>query len=715
MATAERQPQTEKSSAFLYGIPLKEGGIAKPNEAVPYKNFDLVGYKNTMENHVRFQRQSFERSWYRNVLFYLGKQWIVYDSNSSRWVKPNMPAWYPLPVTNRFAATVDAMASVLDSVNPEMVYSPRQDDQAALATADICNDIVDIIKEEIDYKQAREVIKHWLSLTADVFLIPYYSNSMEYGSVFIPDMRCQACGFSGSPDVFQDSTCPACGTKGQQVEFANPETGKPSGVEFPRGKMCLDIASSFEIYADMQASSIEKSPFVIRAKKYNVDDIRRMWPEKAAEIIPESKSDMLSQEYLSAIAYTTNSIETDFFASPSSGQRNDADRATVWQIWLKPSVNFPEGCYGVLCGNTVLEEPKALPYRTDEGTPFINIIQIKWNNVDGRLFSKTPADDLIHKQVQRNKIESFIMMCQGRMANPVWLIPQTSGVNNITGEPGEKITYNDSGTLKAKPERIGGVEIPTSTFRYLEKIDQDFEELAATYDIIKGSVPKNVPTLGGLEVLKERGLSRFGRAINNFERANIILVRMLLWIWKEYATEHRTKVSAGNNQKWEIKQFNNSNLTGNINVGVEPGTSNPKSESYQQYIAGQLLANGLIDPKNPFTRAKILQRFHATEFAKDLDADIKDAIKEQETFKETGQVRLRPLIDNNELHLETHKMFAKTEEFFNMPEQLQSAMYQHIQAHFAVIMQQQQMSMQGQQGQQQQGSASAAKQLGEMK
>src|SRR6267142_2721028 len=64
------------------------------------------------------RRWLFEREWYRNVLFYIGQQWVVYDETFRRWRKRNMPAWVPLPVTNRLASTVNTLRSSISQVTP---------------------------------------------------------------------------------------------------------------------------------------------------------------------------------------------------------------------------------------------------------------------------------------------------------------------------------------------------------------------------------------------------------------------------------------------------------------------------------------------------------------------------------------------------------------------------------------------------------------------
>lgn len=668
---------------------LKSGDTVDYNSGpAPVEEFDAVHFVKNKSPEYTYLRYNFERNWYRNVLFYIGKQWISYDRRRRQWVKPQLPEWLPLPVTNKYAATCDAMASVLEQVKPQIIYAPSEDSPSNLATSDVCNSVIDVIEKETDMKKVEADTRMWLTLTGDAYWIPYYDNSPEHGTIFIKDLACQQCGFIAPEEKFEGNACPQCGAVGMAKEFTDPQTGQPAGKEYPKGKMVTEVASNFEIYSDLQSADIDKSPYIFQARTYPIEAIKAKWPEKAEEIKPEAPSQQLGQQYLSAISYATNSGDSELSTGQLfGGGKIISERATVWRIWVQPNPIFPKGVYAVVCGDVVLDGPMELPFHDSSGKAFVNVIHIKFKDVPGRFFGKTPADDLIHKQIQRNKLESFIQLCMQRMSNPVWLIPQSCGVTDVTGEPGEKIKYNDSNAYKSKPERVGGVEITQSAFRWLQKIDDDFEELAATYDVIKGNVPKNVPTLGGLDLLKERGMSRFGSLISNYENARVKLVKMWLDIWREYAVDYRTRSIKGENSRWIVEQFNAANIDGNVEVRAEAGSSTPRSESYQQYIAGQLLDKGLINPSDPATQIKLLQKFHAVEFAEVLDENVKDAIQEQEEFKKTNQVRLRPLIDDNNIHMIYHVKMAKTDEFMAMPEEVKNAWYQHIEATRQVITQ----------------------------
>ena len=65
------------------------------------------------ENESKFLRYGHEKDWFRNLLFKQGHQWIVWDETGRRFRDKQLKTWVPKPVTNKFAATMDTLVSLL--------------------------------------------------------------------------------------------------------------------------------------------------------------------------------------------------------------------------------------------------------------------------------------------------------------------------------------------------------------------------------------------------------------------------------------------------------------------------------------------------------------------------------------------------------------------------------------------------------------------------
>lgn len=642
------------------------------------ESFDVLTFFKKKKADASYLRYNFEKIWYRNILFYIGKQWIKYDSTKRVWTKVDLPSWFPTPITNKYASTIDAIASVLHEVKPEIIATPASTDPKDIASADIARIIIDICKEESGFEKEEEKAISWFLNTGNVFYYTYYDNSDKWGVVEVEKYRCLNCGFTDTLDKFVDNNCPSCG---------NP-TFEKTGEKavFPKGKITTIALSPFEVFVDMNVKDFEDQEYVLIAKTLPEDVAKQRW----ANIKPETDGSNIGMQFFNSLSYITNTSDAQF---QGVGQFYAANSklVTVWELFIKPRPELPNGWHGFICNNEILEGGD-IEYIGPDGKPYIPIVHIPCIDVPKRFWAKTIADDLVHKQMQRNKLESFIQLAAHRTSNPVWLVPNTAGVEKITGEPGEIIRFNDSNTAHGVPTRLPGVELTQSIFRWLEKIDSDFEELASTYDIVKGNVPPNVPTLGGLELLKERGMSRFNRMIKNMERGKLKVAYHWLWIWKQFCTESRQMVIKDANGKWKEKSFNNSDLTGNVTLRIEPGSSNPRSEGYKQYIAGQLLGYGLIDITDVFAKYKLLKTFHADEFIETFAQDIEYAQKEEQRLLDENPILpfLREEIDNHLVHVSSHIKFAKTEQFMRLPIDIQERFEEHIKQHKQLMVNQMQ-------------------------
>jgi ssDNA-binding Zn-finger/Zn-ribbon topoisomerase 1 len=634
---------------------------------------------------AQLSRSSFDVSFYRNILFYIGIHWVRFDAAKYNWTPINLPSWFPKNQTNKFAVACDGMKSVLEQAKPEIIYSPGSNDESDIAASDACASVASVIDEEVDQDRLRSEVAALVAITGNAFVVDGYDMSPMNGENTVQSLTCLTCQTTSQPHEMEKG-CPKCG--GRQLIPAMDKNGMPIEEKYPIGKMDSEVIAPFGLLFDMQCKYIENSEFLIVAKTYPIDRLKSMFPDFADTMgsgQPIGKTGLFYEQSLSYAVGTMGLGSSTF--STGAGQ---GPRGTLYRIIRKPCTELPYGGEALVVDETVVWKGECST-KDDEGTPFYPITHFGFKKVPGRVFYKTPADDLLAKQVQRNKIESLLQLGAERVSNPTWLLPSGIGIENITGEPGEKLVYN--GHLGTKPERIQGVDMPNSLYRWLGIIDEDFSDLSATYDILLGKHPQGVDTLGGMQLLRDRGLARFQDALNSWGRGWTNVYRNRLMIWKQRVKDDRTLSVLGDNGKWEMKKFNASTISGSIDVRAEEGSTQPKSKAYSQMMASQLMQAGLLDGSDPLTRYKLLTTFDAADLASGLEADVKDAIKERESFLEFGMVRPREIVDNHEIHLAQHTKDAKSEDYFDKwtPQQ-QTEWIQHINWHFQVLMQRMQIS-----------------------
>ncbi len=642
---------------------------------------DLAKYIPT----AQLSRSSFDIQFYRNILFYIGLHWVRFDSQRFNWTPVNLPSWFPKNCTNKFAVSCDGMKAVLEQARPEILYSPGANVEEDIAAAAACESVTSVINTEVDQERLRSEAAALISLTGNAFVIDGYDMSSMAGEKPVQSLMCLTCQFVAQPHEMESGQCPKCG--GNQLMPAVDKEGIPIEEMYPIGKMDSRVRPPFGILFDMQCEWIENSIFLVEAQTHPIDELKSMFPQFADSMgqgQPIGKTGLFYQQSLSYAVGTMGLGSSTF--STGAGQ---GPRGTLYRLIRKPCKDLPYGGEALIVDETVVWKGEAST-KDDKGTPYYPVTHFGFKKVPGRVFYKTPADDLIQKQVQRNKIESLLQLGAERVSNPTWLLPSGIGLENITGEPGEKLTYN--GHLNLKPERIQGADMPNSLYRWLQIIDEDFSDLAATYDVMLGKHPQGVDTLGGMQLLRDRGLARFQDALNSWGRGWTKVSRNRLMIWKQRVKDDRTLTVLGDNGKWEMQKFNASTISGSIDCRAEEGTTQPKSKAYSQMMASQLMAAGLLDVSDPLTRYKLLTVFDASDLGQALDDDVKDAIKERESFLEHGMVRPREVIDNHEVHMAQHSKDAKSDKFFEKwTVQQQNDWIAHIGWHFQVMMTRMQM------------------------
>lgn len=644
---------------------------------------DLAKYVPT----AQLSRASFDVSHYRNILFYLGLSWLKFDAARYNWQPIALPNWFPKTSTNKFATCIDGMKSVLEQARPTIIYSPGSSDEEDIAAVAACESISSVIESEVDQERLRSEVSALVALTGNAFVTDGYDMGPMGGEKTVQSLMCLQCGNIAQPHEMEGQ-CPKCG--GRQLMPAVDKAGQPIEERYPIGRMESECDAPFGILFDMQAKYLENSEFLIKAKTYPIDQLKAMFPDFADSMGPGQPVGKTGLFYEQSLAYAVGTMGLG--SSTFSSGAGQGQRGTLYKLNRAPCKELPYGGEALIVDETVVWRGECST-KDDKGTPYYPITHFGFKKVPGRIFYKTPADDLISKQVQRNKIESLLQLGAERVSNPTWLLPSGIGIENITGEPGEKLVFNAH--LGLKPERIQGSDMPNSLYRWLQIIDEDFSDLAATYDVMLGKHPQGVDTLGGMQLLRDRGLARFQDALNSWGRGWVRVNRNRLMIWKQRVKDDRTLAVLGDNGKWEMQKFNAATIAGSIDVHAEEGSTQPKSKAYTQMMASQLMQAGLIDTSDPLTRYELLSTFDATNLGQGLDGDVKDAIKERESFLEHGMVRPREVIDNHEVHLAQHSRDAKSDAFFEKwTVEQQNGWIEHINWHFQILMKRMQIARQ---------------------
>jgi hypothetical protein len=665
-------------------------------------------------NHARKDR---DRQDWKNLLFDRGgdAQWVIWDRGTDRYVergydpeRGGLPEWIPRSSTNLFSNKIDGVAQILNQSDPAKEFAPSTTDDEDLATAEVAEQAVPVLLEEISYNDDLKPRANKLVCLIDkVFFVPYYDADPKYGTDVIPDMRCLDCKVQVPPSEGTDEEgnalpCPGCG---QPLEVAVGPRGELLGEAHPIGKLCCELIPSFEASLPKAArvADARRVPWVLFHTRMSVSEIERRWPKaKALELSARGRgaapgpSSGLSRHFADAMT---------MLSSPRRAQEGKGGEAhpdpVVYRLQHDPvvtdDVSFPEGLYAVMVDDQLLEAGP-LPVADDKGRPVKSVVIRQYDAQPGTAFGKPPADDLVPLQEDRNTVQSLIMMILMHDAAPRTFIPLgVSLESEITGIPGEHIYYRP-GPGGEKPTTEFGINPPEGLYKQLELIDQKFDEISKLNAVLQGATPEGGDkTLGEIQILQERGMAAFKGPLDQQVKAERQLVRLLLWIARDSAWSPRFRQVMGESGEWELQQFVGAELGGSIDVLVETTSAWPKSPLMQRMMIREAIEVGALPPaaQDPELAQKLLSLFNLAELKPSLDLDRKQIARKLDRWKAAQMPQEilppRPDRENLPLHFLHLTNFLKSEPFELLETQnpaVAQAMVMHVQQISAMLAQQ---------------------------
>ena len=656
----------------------------------------------------RFTRWIFEREWFRNVLYYIGRHWIIYDNTNRRWRPKSLPVWFPQPYTNKFAEKANDIMAAYQQGRLPINYSPASQDPDAIATAEIAEEFREVLYEESNIEDHEALLSAWVTLTGNGFIHTFYDYSPEYGTRFIQHYQCQTCGVVSAPADVKDNgmSCPNC----QSANGFTPavdESGQPIGEETPKGRLVADILSPFEVRLDPTISDFLLQRRFVRVRTYDVEFARMYWggktdatgqPIDAKKIVADKESN-IGQFYLDAISYITSSFGAGGGFIAGGGSAFKLPRVTAYEYYELPTDDFPQGLHSVRLGHTselvVVSEPLETRYKAGEyeGQYFLPLVHFGQDRVPGRLWRKTRVDDLIPLQNFRNLVEAALKLTAQRTGNPLWLNPKGSGVINMTGEPGQWVDYNPvslGGTSFAKPERVPADLSNVQGFTVLmNKIDDSMERVAGTFFLQGGETPPGVTAASALAYLGEKAQQSISPLKREWAKGWKRWEIQALEIARDKWDDDRIIALAGANRHWEVKKFMNADLQGAVKLKIDYEGLFKKSTASKRADIQLLLQMGVLNAQDPEETWAILEAFGETALKGSTDLDIREATIEFDEFATLGvPPHVIPLVQNSQVHLLQHTKDAKTDRFKDLPLPMQQAWYSHIHDHVMDLMMQ---------------------------
>jgi hypothetical protein len=635
----------------------------------------------------------------RQLNYYLGNQWIVWDSTGKKMVMaPSNPS--EERVTHNIIKP-KVMVKVAKQIKNRIKYDvvPDTNDQNRIEVAKAAKRFLDYWwnEQEMDRKSRdihmQDGIKGWCALK--VYFDP------ELGDDITPEPT--------EEDI---------------------ESGNEPG-EIHTGEVVARVIDPLLLYVDPAATTDEEIRWIIERKPRDLDYIR----EKYAKEVPADSN----------VDYMTTDLSPQTGYSNFQNQKRNYRMAMVDEMWVKPCRKYPNGLKVTIANNTILD--------VDENAgdmPYIIFVDIPIpSTVKGDAFIK----DMLPIQRHINILKTSMATHAKRMGNSIWAVPHGSQVDedDLTNEQGAIVYYNGAGPA---PTRVSPPDLPPIYDRLIEFYMRDIDDMSGAREISQGRLPGGLDTYSGLQLMVEQENEKLAISSENYERGMKRALKRVLMLMKKHYTEERMAKILGPDNDIELVSFKGSDLSGGEDINIVQGSSLPEMKTAQQERIMTLWDKGAIVDRNgqpdseTFLRLLGMGDAEAVYEMKQLDenkaktenrifqqyADDPKVIKDLQQYQvemqqyqaavqqaqtagfdpaQMGQapqspIQLPPVRDfqDHDTHVYFHNLFRKSSDYEKLPPEIQQLVDDHVNEHIQQLQapiiaqqqeQQQQMMMQQQQ------------------
>lgn len=282
--------------------------------------------------------------------------------------------------------------------------------------------------------------------------------------------------------------------------------------------------SPFNLFPDPLAKSIDESEYIIYADYYNLEAVKRKFPNKASELTGEK------------VKYTELIGERE-----SDGKEDNQvlilevySRDHVTMVNGEDKLKYPKGRVTVVAPELgLILSDKENPYE-DKKFPFVHG---KDYDVPGQFWGEGEVAQLMSPQTQMNELNNAILDNAKATSNMPWIIDKNAGIpkGSITNRPG-LIIRKAQGTEVRREQPPG---MPNYVINAVTEYKHDMEQISGIFDTLKGNSETGVYTAQGILALQEAGQARIRLKVKLLEACLGKLGQMWFSRMKQFWKEDR--------------------------------------------------------------------------------------------------------------------------------------------------------------------------------
>jgi len=635
------------------------------------KTLDIIN--NLFDDGLDPSRQILEREWYRNILYYMGEQYLEWIGSLSTFRRKYPNRQVPTPVSDSIKEFVRAKKALILNKSYSIRVWPNSEEihdrEAALLGEQILNHL-DIANDE-EIKDEKERVAIWMILAGTGFIRTFFAK--ENGEW----------GMDAKGDIVKE------------------------------GSVYSENILPFNVHVDILGDALTKKRFI------GIKSIKpKEWVEDTFKVKIASGEDIDIMDYSKRLMSFVANVSPWKGAGLEIGidlaDTKLEDTCIFKEVEFKPTTAYPDGRYIIMVGQKILLDLDRLPIPVEKGVWYYTLTDFHYNYVPGRFWSDSGVNNLISPQNSINAIDQALEMNRRGLGRPKVLTP--TGLKTKRLNEGEisyvALEYDAHTAGGQKPEFQSGIQLGNQVLEE-RKIHQGVMQDSGgdPKNVLRGNVPSGKASGVLFENLRQTAelshwpdIQRFYRGFQRVAKKELILVQ-------EYYTELRTLKIIGKGNEISVREFKGSDLRNNTDVRFELDVGLAATKAGQTQIISNLATAGLFGDltADPDTRSELLEKMGISGFRDKINLHVSRAQKENNEIRrgeirtvfyteeitdpKTGQViKEEPIgddplfkYDDHAIHYETHRRCILSNEFTTWKPELQTILLQHTDEHQKVL------------------------------
>jgi hypothetical protein len=638
---------------------------------------ELVSYVNTLfeTSETEYTRKMRERIWFRNLLYYLGEQYLEYVKSSNSFRRRTLPDFIPTPVSNEIREYVRTVKAMILQQKFSISVAPNTAEREDIKAAEL-----------------------------GVQLLTWLDNVNE--GEFLDEKEKVAVGV------------PLFGTTFMRVfpkMYDDRWVFDKDGNSITLGDVCAENIIPFQVFCDALGDRLVKKRWV------GIQSLKpQEWVEDTFKVKLGAGTDKMATDYIRQLMKMVGNVSKWKGGGIDNSMYSPEDDGLVLfrEIEMKPTINHPNGRYVLTCGDKLLKSYERMPIKCGEDKQWqYTLTDFHHDYLPGSFWSEAGVNNLISPQDIINEVDQALAINRKGVARPVLFLPGDVGLKKLddAGSLGVgmiALQYDPLLSGNQAPSISQGTPLPQQILMERDVQRRTIQDVSGDpKNILRGESPGSKASGIMVDILRETAERGHYPDMDRFTRSMTRVNKKRLLVAQEVMTEERILKIAGRGNRWKAVRFKAADLRSNTDVRMELDSGLATTNAGQIAILSDFAQKGLFGDitQNPKLKEELLRRAGMSGLTKQESVDYKRAETENakiavgdfqgiflvEPDKETGEMTPESEVvnddpyfkyDNHEIHYETHREFMLSDEFAELPQQAQTILIHHADIHHMQIM-----------------------------